>query len=169
MIRRRQLQMAPAALLAHAVVTLCATSIALALASDVAPPPSAADSTRVAALVTLLRLCSRASEPLRYVALPAFIVLASAPWLLAIWLRAGEIDEPLTEHARAVRALYLRALALWASCAAYAGALILVALALFHVASRAFDTPPARMIGGVVVALPFLFALIHPLTLLDSA
>jgi hypothetical protein len=25
------------------------------------------------------------------------------------------------------------------------------------------------MIGGVVVALPFLFALIHPLTLLDSA
>ncbi|HEX4354903.1 MAG TPA: hypothetical protein VHZ95_18355, partial [Polyangiales bacterium] len=64
---------------------------------------------------------------------------------------------------------YPRALALWASCGAYAGTLILVALALFHAAERAFDTPPARTIGGVVLALPFLFALIHPLTLLDSA
>jgi hypothetical protein len=78
----------------------------------------------------------------------------------------------VSTHAHAAASEYWRAVGVWTACIAYAGCLLLLAAGLGLGVYRLLDrTENARTqtYGAVIVAAPFLLALLHPLTLLDAA
>lgn len=172
-LRLRIRRAAPSTLLVHGVTSLCTASLALPLAASV-PEQGLAEQPAVGALFTAVRLFdSLTGSPLRYGALPGLVLLALAPFLQVLWLRAQLTAAPIHEHARRAARVYKQACAVYLASAAYAGLLFGAASLI----ARAFDllfafTHNVRLqqSSGLVVATPLvLAALLHAPSLCDSA
>ena len=125
-------------------------------------------------LFTVVRLVDAlAGSPLRHMLLPGLVLLAAAPLLRVLWLRAQLMAAPLSEHARAAAAVYPQAAAVHALGLAYAalacGLGLLAGRALAALLAGYHDERLAQC-AGALAAAPLLFAgLLHAPCVADRA
>lgn len=172
-VRARIQRAAPSTLLIHAVTSLCTATFALPLAASV-PEQGLAEQPAVGALFTAVRLFDTLTgSPLRYGALPGVVLLALAPFLQVLWLRAQLTAAPLHEHARAAAAVYKQACAVYFATAAYAALLFAASSQIAKLGELLFvfsHNVRLQQSSGLVVATPLvLAALLHAPTLCDRA
>jgi hypothetical protein len=159
--------------LCHGVTNVCALAAALSLASS-APATPLPEPVHVGELFTVVRLFDAlAGSPLRHGLLPGVLLLAAAPLLRVLWLRAQLTAAPLPVHARAAAAVYRQALAVHALGLAYAalllGLALLVARGLGAALAGYHDERLAQCSGLLAAAPLVLAALSHAPSVADRA
>lgn len=172
-VRARIRRAAPSTLLVHGVTSLCTASFALPLAASI-PEQGLAEQPAVGALFTAVRLFDTLTgSPLRYGALPGLVLLALAPFLQVLWLRAQLIKAPLHEHARAAAQVYKQACAVYFASAAYAAFLFAASSVISNLGELLFHfshNVRLQQSSGLVLATPLvLAAILHAPTLCDQA
>ena len=173
MTRHRMRRALVASALVHGVTSVCALSSALTLASS-APTTPLAEPVHVGELFTVVRLLDAlTASPLRYGLLPGLVLLAAAPLLRVLWLRAQLMAADVSAHARAAAQVYPQALALHALTLAYSALLLGLAGLLARgvgAALAASHDLRLQQCAGLAIGLPFaLAAIVHGPSVADRA
>jgi hypothetical protein len=172
-LRQRLRSALAASGLAHIVTSACALASALTLASGTTALPLA-EPVRVAELYTVLRLLDAATaSPMRYGLIPSLLLLAAAPLLCVIWLRAQLVAAPLSSHARAAARVYPRALAIHALGLTYSALLLalgsLLGLAATKLLAGTHDLRLQQSAAWLLAAPCVVAAFVHAPCVADRA
>jgi hypothetical protein len=172
-LRVRMRRAATGSLLVHAVSSLCAAGFVLPLAASV-PEQALAEQPAVGALFTAVRVFDTLiGSPLRYGAVPGFLMLVLAPFLQVLWLRAQLVAAAVHEHARAAAHVYKDACFVYLASSAYAGVLLAAALGVARCCEWLLHFSHnlrLQQTTGIVLAAPLvLAALLHAPCLCDQA